>query len=262
MLLKQPLAIVTAHAAHLLTVTGLILRSRPHVLLLTQTSVGPGAGQAELVQALLNRVGLAEHVTTLEIDEAESYRRALAGDFSFHLGMMPLIVDWLQRVQPAAVLGDAYEMSNYQHDVGRLMLDLAIKQHNRSRHLVDNYEFPLSSRLDRDGAPLVFGMFLTGRGEEFRLLPEEIAIKRQVVDLAAQHDSFVSHVASLFPGVDVEYYRPVSPDRNYHLPAEGLARHYDLRGREEVAAGRYAEAISFEAHFLPLVRAAEARRGD
>lgn len=258
MLLKQPLAIVTTHAAHLLTVAGLILRFRPKVLLLTQTSVGPGAGQAELVHSLLKRVGLGGHVTTLEIDEAESYQRALAGDFSFHLRMVPQILDWLQMVRPASVLGDAYEMSNYQHDVGRLMLDWAIKRYNNSGHVVENYEFPLSSRLDRDGAPLVFGAFLAGPSEEFRLRPEEIAIKTQVVEVAARHDAFVSHVAPLFPGVDIEYYRPVPADRNYHLPAEGLARYYDARGREEVAAGRYAEAISFEAHFLPLVYAAEA----
>jgi len=142
MLLKQPLAIATTHAAHLLPVTGLILRYRPQVLLLTQTSVGPGAGQAELVQSLLERVGLAELVTALEIDEAESYRRALAGDFSFHLQMSPQIIDWLQKVRPAAVLGDAYEMSNYQHDVGRLMLDWAIKRYNSLGQVAENYEFP------------------------------------------------------------------------------------------------------------------------
>jgi hypothetical protein len=257
-MLKRPLAIVTSHAAHLLTVTGLVLRFRPQVLLLTQTSVGPAAAQVELVETLLNRVGLGGHVTTADIDEPESYRRALAGDFSYHLRMMPQIVDWLQKVRPAAVLGDAYEMSNYQHDVGRLMLDCAIKRYNRSGHAAENYEFPLSSRLDRDDAPLTFGRFLTGPSEEFRLLPPEIATKRQVVELAARHDAFVSNVAPLFPGVDVEYYRSVPLDRNYHRPAAGLARHYDLRGREEVAAGRYAAAICFEEHFLPLVRFVEA----
>jgi hypothetical protein len=256
--LTLPLGIVTSHSAHLLTLAGVILRFRPKVLLLTQTSVGLGADQAKLVHSLLERVGLAQHVTTLSVDEAESYRCALAGDFSFHLRIMPQILDWLRNVRPATVLGDAYEMSNYQHDVGRLMLDWAIKQYNRSGRVLENYEFPLSSQLDLDGAPLVFGKFITGPSEAFRLRPEEIALKAQIVELAARHDAFVSQVAPLFPGVDIEYYRRVLADRNYQLPPEGLARYYDRRGREEVAARRYAEAISFEAHFLPLARAVEA----
>jgi len=253
-MLRKRIAFVVSHPAHLLTVAGMVSRWRPHVLLLTRADAGQGAGQGELIRAGLEMIGLGNQIHDLWIDEAESYRAALAGDFAFHMSAAPRILDWINEVRPDAVFGDAFELTNYQHDVGRVLLDAVVKRARQLGFDVTNYEFPLSCRLARDGAPLQFGVFPSGRYNQFRLSREELTAKTRIVDWAIRLNKFVADVAPLFPGPGVERFRRVPLDRDYTVPPQELARHYDDRGREEVAAGRYTHPISFEAHFQPLVR--------
>jgi hypothetical protein len=247
-------AFVVSHAAHLLTVVGMALRWRPYVLLLTSSATGVGARQGDLIRTGLAKIGLRDRAHGLAIDEAQSYREALAGNFAFHMSATSRILDWIKEVRPEAVFGDAFELTNYQHDVGRLLLDAAIKRSRQEGLDVTNYEFPLCFRPAQDRARLQFGVFPSGHYEQFRLSREEIASKVQIVDWATRLDKFIAYAAPLFPGPEIERYRKVPSDRDYSVPPPNLARHYDDRGREEVAAGRYTQAISFERHFAPLVR--------
>lgn len=249
-------AFVVAHPAHLLTVCGMLIRWRPHVLILNRTSQGPGAGQVELVQRGLQMLGVGDRTTCLDIDEPESYRCALAGDYGFHTRPIPKMVDWLVRVQPDRVLGDAFEMSNFQHDIGCVQLHAALGLYEQAQATnVPHYEFPLSCRESYAGAPLKFGVFVGTPGETFELSAEEIALKRQLVEWAAIHDPFIADVAPKFEThAGIERLRRVPNDRDYARPVPGLALHYDQRGRQEVANGRYSTAISFEKHFVPIAR--------
>ncbi len=249
------LAVVVSHPAHLLTILGILLRWRPHILMLDEALTGPGAGQTSRIQMGLNMVGLSDRASSFEIDEDESYRRALQQDHAYHIALSDRILAWLGEVNPTHVLGDAFEASNFQHDIGRLMLDDAIDRFRDAGHAVENLEFPLSSALDEPEAPLVYGRFLTGEWCDYRLDEAQIRMKRQAVQWARGQDAFVDHVADEFPSLEIESYRPVPATRDYLSPPGGLALHYDVRGREEVAAGKYETAISFDEHFVPLVRA-------
>jgi hypothetical protein len=251
---RRRIGFVVSHPAHLLTVVGMVLRWRPHVLLLTGSAAPAAAGQGDLIRRGLAMIGLEDRVHGLAIDEAQSYREALAGNFAFHMSVTSLILDWIKEFRPEAIFGDAFELTNYHHDVGRVLLDAAIKRSREDGLDVTNYEFPLSFRAARVGAPLQFGVFPSGYYELFRLSREEIATKVQIIDWAARLDKLIAELAPLFPGPEIERYRKIPPDRDYSVPPPGLARHYDDRGREEVTAGRYTHAISFEGHFVPLVR--------
>jgi hypothetical protein len=255
---SKNVAFVVAHPAHLLTVLGLVLKYKPRVLLLTHAFAGLGAGQAELIRTGFRMVGMEDRITDFEIDEAESYRRALAKDFAYHRAIVPRIVDWLESAQADVVFGDAFELSNYQHDVGRVMLDQAIKMLRSKGRSVANYEFPLSVRADRPGAELEFGRFIEGSNEEYALSQMDCVLKRKMVEMAKIGDSFISHVAPQFPGLEVERYRPVPADRDYLRVPAGMSLYYDDRGREEVQAGRYQQAIAFAEHFCPLVESLQA----
>lgn len=200
-------------------------------------------------------IGMQDRVTDLAIEEEASYAHALSGDFSFHTDALPRIFAWIERVRPDAVFGDAFELTNYQHDVGRLLLDGAVARYRARGVHLQNYEFPLSARPAQPGAPLQFGAFVRGPFEQFGLTADEVKLKQRIVQWSAEADPFVAQVAPLFPAVDIEAYRQVPHDRDYAVLPPELARHYDERGREEVRAGRYAQAITFDDHFRPLVQA-------
>jgi hypothetical protein len=247
--------VVVSHVAHLLTIAGMVMRWHPHILVLTRSDREPGSAQAEVVRAGLTMLGLQNLVTELQIGEETSYAHALTGNFSFHLEALPRILAWIGQVRPDAVFGDAFELSNYQHDVGRLLLDAAIARRRAQGAHLQNYEIPLSARLARPGAILQFGTFLCGPSEQFRLTANEVELKRRIVDLAVQADPFVAYAAPLFPAIDIETFREIPHDRDYSIAPPELARHYDERGREEVRANRYVQAITFDEHFRPLVQA-------
>jgi hypothetical protein len=225
-------AIVVSHPAHLLAVTGMQLRWQPHVLIVNRAVVGGGFGQEEEILAAFEPLGLAERVTSLAVSETESFDRVLAGDFSFHAAIGDRIFDWLRTIRPDVVLGDAYETYNFHHDLARLFIDDSIQRLRVQGRRVENYEFPLSCRINEPGAPVQYGVFPFGA---FRTL--------------------LADVARLFAKPEAEQYREVPVDRDYTTPPLGLALFYDERGAEAVRAGQYVEAITFGNHFVPLVRA-------
>ena len=246
---------VVAHAAHLLTVAGMVMRWRPQVLILTKASQGAGVGQADLICSGLRMIGLDGQVSLLDMDESESYREALRGNFDFHAQAVPQIVDWLKRTAVDVVFGDAFEASNYQHDLGCVMLTEALRQCHVQSRRIERFEFPLSCQVSQPEAVLQYGVFPLGSHETFQLNDNELQKKKLMVDWAGGENEFVAHVAPQFPQDSAEIYRAVAADRDYLQPPTELARYYDARGLEEVAAGRYSQAISFDRHFRPAVQA-------
>lgn len=251
-------AVVVAHPAHLLTIAGAVLRHEPETLFLTSTSDGAGVGQTELIGQALDRIGLSDKVQSLEMDETESYRHALAQNFQFHLEFIEPIVDWLEQVQPDSLLGDAFEASNYQHDIGCCLLAAAMSEYTlRTGRSIQRYEFPLSCQFLGEDASVQYGRFVTEDVEKCVLSDSEMQMKIELVLWASSRNDFVNQVSTLFPSDPIERFRSVDPDRNYSVPPPGLALHYDRRGIEEVAAGRHQNAINFQSHFIPLVQAVD-----
>lgn len=248
-------AIVVSHPAHLLAVVGMQLRWQPHVLIVNRAVAGAGVGQEEAIRAAFEPLGLAERVASLAISETESFDRVLAGDFSFHAAIGDRIFDWLRTIRPDVVLGDAYETYNFHHDLARLFIDDSIQRLRVQGRRVENYEFPLSCRINEPDAPVQYGAFPFGAFRTLLLHPRELAEKQALATTVGRGNSFVADVARLFAKPEAEQYREVPVDRDYTTPPPGLALFYDERGAEAVRAGQYVEAITFGNHFVPLVRA-------
>ncbi len=248
-------AVVVSHPAHLLPAAGMLLRWRPHVLMVYRAVTGNGAGQEEAIRAALGTRGLADRLTTLGVSETESFNRALAGDFAFHAAVGDRVFDWLVGARPDAVLGDAYEAYNFHHDVTRLLIDDAVQRWRARGRRIGNYEFPLSCRPDVPGAAVRYGVLLSGAFRELKLTTAELTAKRELADAVGRRDPFVAATAPLFARPQAEAYREVPADRDYTVPPPGLALYYDERGAEVVRAGPHAEAITFRHHFVPLVLA-------
>jgi hypothetical protein len=246
-------AIVVAHPVHLLTVAGLIQRYRPHVLIWTNSAI-EGKAAPELVEKALAFLGLDGLATMLGIEESESYQWAYAGAIAPFARIRDDMLDWLRRVRPDMVFGDAFELSNFQHDVGRAALDAALREYRRQHASVENYEFPLSCRTEDDLSKLRYQVFPHGEHEVFRLNDAELKRKEQAIRWAWSLSNFIAQVAPQFPPIHEEPYRAVPWDRDYTVPPRGLKRHYDDDGRERVRRGALAQCILFEQHFVPIVR--------
>src|SRR5262245_31134809 len=238
-------AVFVAHPAHLLTVAGLIQRYQPHVLIWTEPTVDGKAAPA-VVRAGLDLLGLTPRTVCLDVSESRSYRWAYEGAVGPFEGLRDRILDWLRDVQPDAVLGDAFELSNFQHDVGRALLDAALRVYRVQEPTVRNYEFPLSCRTAADLDQMRYQAFPQGPHETFCLSEQERRRKEEVLGWAASMSDFIATVAPLFPRIDEEPYRPVPWYRDYASPPPGLERHYDDYGRMLARRGALAQPILFE----------------
>jgi hypothetical protein len=243
-------AVVAAHPAQLLTIAGVLQRWHPDVLVLFRAA----RGRDDAACAALRSFGLAERLTSLEIDESASYAGARAGDFAFHAAVADRLFAWLRDVRPDAVLGNAYEACGYHTDVARLLLDDAVQRWRSLGRRIENYEFPLSCGTTEPGG-VQYGAFRFGPFRTLRLSDLELITKRELVAAVARTDPLVASAAPLFARPEVEQYRDVPADRDYTAPPPGLALLYDEQGRAAVTTGRHPEEITFREHFAPLVRA-------
>jgi hypothetical protein len=251
----ERVAMVFAHPGHEIVVAGLMQRHRPHILFLTAADSGGSAGRAELARQGLDLLGLPGRATFLNVSEVQSYAWALNGTAGRYREIGDQILGWLQEVRPAAVFGDAFELYNFHHDLGRALLDGALRRYGERFGLPRNYECPLVCRTDPNLMCLRFQEFAGGPFEVFRLSEPELSGKRALVDWVRQRHPEAARVAGLFPPLNQEVYRAVPPDRDYSVAPAGLRRHYDDWGRLQVLLGKHRQPLLFAEHFVPLIRA-------
>lgn len=246
-------AFVFAHPAHEILVAGMLQRFRPAILFLTNSDSGRDRDRETLARAGLERIGLACHATFLSTSEQESYRWALALHHAPYLKLRNQILDWLGRVRPTVLFGDAWEMSNFHHDLGRALLDSAWREYARGSLRSENYELPLVCRTTPDPRELLYQKFPEGGHEEFHLTAAEIAAKQDLIHWIGLQRLEVEQAQHLFPPIEREVYRRVPESRDYRFPPTSLMRHYDDWGRLLMRLRKYQTAITFADHFVPIV---------
>jgi LmbE family N-acetylglucosaminyl deacetylase len=251
----RAVAMVFAHPAHEILVAGLMQRYRPHILFVTRSDSGGESGREDLARRGLERLGLGDRATFLGVSETESYCWAHRHEASPYLDVKLRIEDWLRRVRPTAVLGDAFELSNFHHDLTRALLDAALRDHSRRHLSPESYELPLVCRTEPELWRMRFQEFPFGDFETFELTPEELARKQDLVNWVGLQRVEAALATTLFPTPEREVYRRVPPMRDYGVPPAGLQKHYDDWGRLQVRRGRYREPLLFQDHFVPIARA-------
>jgi hypothetical protein len=186
--------------------------------------------------------------------EAEVYRWLFESNVRPVLVLRARILDWLDRVKPDAVFGDAFELTNVVHDLGRAVLDSALREWMRTNPC-RNFELPLASRT----APEIWKFHIqefpgdTDTPEVFLLDSDEQRAKKMIVDWTGGKLREAAVGSQVFP-LEREMFREVPSNRDYTVPPPGLRLHYDDWGRMQVARGKYKEPILFATHFVPLVR--------
>jgi hypothetical protein len=245
-------AMIFAHPGHELLVAGLMQRHRPHLLFLTRSDSAGDTEREKLAHHGLQQLGLAERTTFLSVRESDLYRWLLGGEVTPFLELRWRLVEWLDAIRPTRLFGDAFELSNVIHDIGRALLDSAWRE-CRQRFPCDNFELPLACRTDPQPWNLRLQEFPHGSFDTVRLTDAEACLKQSLVDWICTQRVEAAMAKNYF-SLSREVFRAVSPDRDYATPPEGLRLHYDEWGRLQVQRGKYAKAILFAEHFVPLIR--------
>lgn len=243
---------IFAHPGHELLVVGLMQRYRPHLLFLTHADSAGDTEREALALEGLAKLGLAERATFLHLHEHDLYRWLFECDAGATMNLRQQVLDWLRKVRPTQIFGDAFEASNVTHDLGRAVLDSAWREY-RQEASCENYELPLVCRTEPELWKLRFQEFPSGAFESIELTADELAKKQAIAEWITSR-RVEAELARQFFKLDREVYRPVPQDRNYCVPPEGLRLHYDDWGRMQVMRGKYEKPILFADHFVPLVR--------
>jgi hypothetical protein len=227
-------------------------RHRPHVLFLTRADSAGDTEREMLAREGLERLGLAERAAFLSVSEPDLYRCLLEGDVAPLLRLRRRLLQWLDAVRPNRIFGDAFEVTNVIHDLGRALLDSAWREYC-DRSACENFELPLVCRTGPELWNLRFQEFPCGPYETIRLTPAELECKLALAEWIGSR-RVEAEMARCFFAPDREVYRAVPARRDYLVPPEGLQLHYDDWGRHQVQRGKYAQPILFAQHFVPLVR--------
>jgi len=243
---------VFAHPGHEVLVAGLMQRYHPHLLFLTCADSGGDTERESLARHGLQQLGLLDRTTFLGVSELDLYRWLLDGQLEPFLELRGRLLEWLEAVRPRMLFGDAFELSNVIHDAARALLDSAWRE-CRQQFLCDNFELPLACRTEPEPWNLRFQEFPYGSFETIQLTDEEKSLKRSLADWLGTRRAEAAMAREFF-SLAREVFRQVPPDRDYTKAPEGLRFHYDEWGQLQVQIGKYAEAILFAEHFVPLVR--------
>jgi hypothetical protein len=243
---------VFAHPGHELAVAGLMQRHRPHLLFLTRADGNNDTEREALARHGLDQLGLTGQTTFLSVHEADVYRCLLEGDVSPLLELRRRVHGWLVQVRPTTLFGDAFELTNVVHDIGRAVVDSAWREY-REQTPCDNFELPLVCRTEPELWKLRFQEFPSGSFETVRLTQAEVDLKKSLTQWAGKQRPEAAMAEQYF-SLGREVFRPVPADRDYSVPPEGLRFHYDDWGRFQVIRGKYAKPILFADHYVPLIR--------
>jgi hypothetical protein len=256
----QCTAMVFAHPGHELAVAGLLQRYRPHLLFLTRADSAGDLEREKLALHGLDQLGLAAQSTFLNVSEIDIYRWLLESALAPFLDLRDRIFQWLKEVRPTTLFGDAFELSNVIHDIGRALLDSAWREYGGG-HACQNFELPLVCRTEPGLWNLRFQQFPFGDFETFHLTKAEAQTKQSLVDWAGARRTEAAEVKGFF-SIEREVFRRVPDDRDYRFPPKGLRLHYDEWGRMKVEQGQHARPILFAEHYVPIVRELPALQRD
>ena len=229
MLLPQPAALVVAHPGHELRLFHWLEQERPAVFVLTDGSGRSGRSRLESTREVLAATGCAEGSVMGRFTDREIYRAILERDVREVAAVTRELSGALAQFR--TVVCDAMELYNPTHDLCHVMTMLAAPPS------IERFAYAV---VDPPGD----GITLTLDDDAFA---RKIAMAHRYDDLATDIDELTSHI-----GVDAlrreVFFRPAST-------APSTKPYYEIRGEEQVRAGKYQTVLRYREHFLPFLEA-------
>ena len=249
--LKRSLCVL-GHPNHEFALFGMMQRSRPHLLYLTD---GGGAHRVAETQRALERTGLADRAVFLNLPETSFYQALLERDFGFYRTVVDAIRRRVRETRPERVYCEAVEFYNPVHDVTLPLVMAALDGDDA----VDVWEFPLIHQTDAGEETYLCQRFPEGRtegDEQLTLTPGELAAKLEA--RAQIYHALRAQMGSVLEALDAEHLsvEDVGPARDpLRAVASGQVMRYERRGRLLQQRGEVQDVITWADHFVPFVRA-------
>lgn len=243
-------ALIVAHPGHELRLHGWLEATRPTVQVLTDGSGRNGKPRLDSTRRILDRAGAMPGGVFGRLSDSALYEAIIDGQFSVFTGLAEELAELLEALDVELVVGDASEGYNPGHDACRLVIDAAVALANRRRpRKIANYDFTLCQ------APDACPEELRSRTLRLELGEGELGRKLHAANGYSElADEVGDALATL--GADafrVECMRPVGIMRLVGPFGEDVP-YYERHGEARVASGKYARALRYRAHMLPLER--------
>jgi hypothetical protein len=245
----RPTALFIGHPGHELRVYGWSRMVRPKVYILTDGSGATGISRLERTTHLLFSIGAKPGIVYGRLTDREIYQAMMDGEIARFTEMVDeLARAWLED-GIEVVASDANEGYNPTHDLccemAQAAADLVRKETGRQIQLYNFYltEWESSKTEDLPKDTICIRLY-------DEVLDDKIAAANAYVELAEE----VSRALAL---KGVEYFQ-----EEYLLPSCGYTDKnaaykppYERSGEQRVAEGRYAQALRYGHHVLPIFQA-------
>ncbi|HEX7190784.1 MAG TPA: hypothetical protein VF381_04340 [Thermoanaerobaculia bacterium] len=228
MLLPAPAALVVAHPGHELRLFHWLELDRPTVFVLTDGSGRSGRSRVQSTRAVLAAIGCAEGSVMGRFTDAEVYRAIMEGDVR---GVAEVTCELRGALASfRTVVFDAMELYNPAHDLCHVMASLAASPS------IERYVYAV---VDAPGEGITLALDDTA-------FERKMAMAHRYEDLSTDIDELTSKIGTDALRHEV-FYRP--------SPTAEKKPYYEIRGEEQVRAGKYRSVLRYREHFVPFMNA-------
>lgn len=240
-------ALVIAHPGHELRVYQWLKLARPTVFVLTDGSGRSGKSRIYQTTRILEQAGGRPGNVYGRLTDAELYAAIIGSRIQTFIGLASDLAGALRDEAIDYVVGDALEGYNPAHDLCRYITNAAVLMLEREGRLLDNFEVLMVGR-ESDHRHLSGdeGMQIDVGPD---VLEEKIELARAYTELETDVQRIIANEG--IESLKTERLRLNSAEANV-LP---IPPFYEIHGQRQVAAGFYAEAITYEQHMRPIVEA-------
>lgn len=241
MVLPGPAALVIAHPGHELRLFRWLELDRPTVFVLTDGSGRSGRSRLSSTLRVIEAAGARAGEIAGRFTDAEIYRDLIEGDVEAVESLTLQLADALRKGGFRSVVADRLEHYNPTHDLCSVIAGLAATHAARP---IDCYDYAVTE---------------AASGEVSVELDED-AFRRKL-DTAMRYEDLAVDIHELTAKIGAaalrhEALRRIDPERLLPLHEKP---YYEVRGEEQVAAGKYERVLRHDRHFVPFVEALAAR---
>lgn len=240
MLPSAPAALVVAHPGHELRLFHWLELERPVVFVLTDGSGRSGQSRVASSLAVLEATRSTAGSIMGRFTDREIYAAMIGGEIGSVLRATLDLAGSLAESGVRSIVADALEFYNPTHDLCSVVAGLAaVRAAEMTDREIRRYEYAVTA-VPGDGAEIEL---------DDQTFARKMALAHQYEDIAADIEELIRNVGR--DSLRREVLTPMAASAT--LPEPRTKPYYEVRGEEQVAAGRYATVLRHRRHFLPFV---------
>lgn len=236
MIVPSPAALVIAHPGHELRLFRWLELQHPTVFVLTDGSGRSGRSRLSSTLNVLEATGSTAGEIAGAFTDAEIYRDIMTGHVEPIASVTARLAELLRDGGFRSVVADRFEHYNPTHDLCSVVSQLAAMHADRA---IECYDYAVT---EASTAGLTVDL-------------DDDAFRRKL-DMAWRYDDIAVDIRELIANIGEralrrEMLRRIDPRQL--LPELHATPYYELRGEEQVAAGKYEHVLRYGRHFVPFV---------